>query len=132
MEKLQKVRYLNYERRRVELNVSIIHTCRKLHQSNSSHCSTTILSNHITYALTAVKDQVIKYGETAFSNSKNKTNHPISSNIHPSATANKAIHSLKREGGGAQHQREHHIILTKNEAVHPTTVSGKKVPHPGC
>ena len=26
---------------------------------------------------------------------KNKTNHPISSNSHPSATANKAIHSLK-------------------------------------
>ena len=26
---------------------------------------------------------------------KNKTNHQISSNSHPSATANKAIHSLK-------------------------------------
>ena len=26
---------------------------------------------------------------------KNNTNHPISSNSHPSATANKAIHSLK-------------------------------------
>ena len=31
---------------------------------------------------------------------KNKTNHPISSNNHPSATANKAIHSLKIGGGG--------------------------------
>ena len=30
----------------------------------SSHCSTTILSNHITSALTAVKDRVIKYSET--------------------------------------------------------------------
>ena len=37
--------------------------------SNSSHCSTTILSKHITSALTAVKDHVIKYSETAISNS---------------------------------------------------------------
>ena len=31
--------------------------------SNSSHCSTTILSKHITSALTAVKDHVIKYSK---------------------------------------------------------------------
>ena len=37
--------------------------------SNSSHCSTTILSKHITSTLTVVKDHVIKYSETAFSNS---------------------------------------------------------------
>ena len=37
--------------------------------SNSSHCSTTILSKHITSALTAVKDHVMKYSETAFSSS---------------------------------------------------------------
>ena len=37
--------------------------------SNSSHCSTTILSKHIASALPAVKDHVIKYSETAFSNS---------------------------------------------------------------
>ena len=37
--------------------------------SNSSHCSTTILSKHITSALTAVKDHAIKYNETAFRNS---------------------------------------------------------------
>ena len=37
--------------------------------SNSSHCSTTILSKHIASALTAVKDHVIKYRETVFSNS---------------------------------------------------------------
>ena len=37
--------------------------------SNSSHCSTTILSKHITSALTAVKDHVMKYSENAFSNS---------------------------------------------------------------
>ena len=37
--------------------------------SNSSHCSTTILSKNITSALTAVKDYAIKYSETAFSNS---------------------------------------------------------------
>ena len=36
--------------------------------SNSSHCSTTT-SKHITSALTAVKDHVITYSETAFSNS---------------------------------------------------------------
>ena len=37
--------------------------------SNSSHCSSTILSKHSTSALTAVKDHVIKYSDTAFSNS---------------------------------------------------------------
>ena len=37
--------------------------------SNSSHCSTTILSKHITSALTAVKDHAIRHSETAFSNS---------------------------------------------------------------
>ena len=37
--------------------------------SNSSHCSTTILSKHITSPLTAVKYHVIKYSETTFSNS---------------------------------------------------------------
>ena len=26
-------------------------------------------------------------------------------------------------GGGVQNQQEHHIILTKYEAVHPTAVS---------
>ena len=31
---------------------------------------------------------------------KNKTNHLISSNSHPSVIANKAIHRLKREGRG--------------------------------
>ena len=35
--------------------------------SNSSHCSTTILSKHITSSLTAVKYHGIKYSETAFS-----------------------------------------------------------------
>ena len=44
----------------------------------------------------------------------NKTNHPVSSNSHPSATANKAIHSLKIRGGGLQNKREHHIIVTWN------------------
>ena len=37
--------------------------------SNSSHCSTTILSKHITTAHTTVKYHAIKYSETAFSNS---------------------------------------------------------------
>ena len=40
--------------------------------SNSSHWSTVILLKHITSALTAVRDHVIKYSETAFSNSKRK------------------------------------------------------------
>ena len=35
--------------------------------SNSSHCSTTILSKHIISALTVVKDPVIKYSKTALS-----------------------------------------------------------------
>ena len=37
--------------------------------SNSSQCLTTILSKHVTSALTAVKDHVMKNSETAFSNS---------------------------------------------------------------
>ena len=37
--------------------------------SNSSRCSTIILSKHITSALTTVKDHVIKYSETASSDS---------------------------------------------------------------
>ena len=39
----------------------------------------------------------------------NKTNHPISSNSNPSATANIAIHCIKRGEGGTK-QREHNII----------------------
>ena len=31
-------------------------------------------------------------------------------------------------GGGGQNQQEHHIILTKYEAVHPTAVS-EIIPH---
>ena len=59
------------------------------------------------------------FEETGLSNriyGKNKTNHPISSNSHPTATANKVIHCLRIGGGGGgglQNQREHHIILTK-------------------
>ena len=37
--------------------------------SNSSNISTYILSKYITSALSAVKDHVMKYNETAFSNS---------------------------------------------------------------
>ena len=36
---------------------------------NSLHCSTTILSKHITSALTVVKAHNIEYSETAFSHS---------------------------------------------------------------
>ena len=51
----------------------------------------------------------------------NKTNHPISSNSHPSVSANEAIYCIKR--GGLQNQRKHNIILKKYEAVQPTTFS---------
>ena len=47
---------------------------------------------------------------------QNKTNHPISSYSHPSATAYKTIHCLKWGGGGLQNQQERHIIKTKYEA----------------
>ena len=53
----------------------------------------------------------------------NKTNHPISSNSHPSATVKKSNIQPHNRGGGLQNQQEHHIILTKYEAVHPTAVS---------
>ena len=52
----------------------------------------------------------------------NKTNHPISSNSHPSATAKQAIFSLKI-GGRGQNQQEHHTTLTKYEAVHEQKVT---------
>ena len=46
-----------------------LHKClyKSLFISNSRHCSTTIISKHITSALTADKDHVMKYSETAFS-----------------------------------------------------------------
>ena len=57
---------------------------------------------------------------------KNNTNHPISSNSHSSATANKAIHCLKwgEGGGGGTKPTGTSYNLDKNEAVHPTAVSG--------
>ena len=45
----------------------------------------------------------------------NKINHLISSDSHPPATANKAIHCFKL--GGLQNQREHPEILIKYVAV---------------
>ena len=53
---------------------------------------------------------------------KNKTNHPISSNSHPSATANKAIYSLKIAGGGFTKPTGTSYNFTKYEALHPTAV----------
>ena len=50
---------------------------------------------------------------------KNKTNHPISSNIHPSATANIAIHLLKRGGNFCQFELNNsHPSATANIAIH--------------
>ena len=66
------------------------------------------------------------YSTVFIHNHKKKTNHPISNNSHPSATSNKAIHSLKIGGGGVQYQRERHIILTNYEAVHPDGRFGKQ------
>ena len=31
--------------------------------------------------------------------------------------------TASKQGGGLENQREHHIILTKYEAVHPTAIS---------
>ena len=65
----------------------------------------------------------VRKGQIQKSQLKNKTNLPTSSNSHPSATANKAIHSLKIEGGTKQkNQREHHFDKVY-EAVHPTVFS---------
>ena len=51
----------------------------------------------------------------------------MSSNSHPSATANKAIHCLKRGTGlGLQYQRKHRVILTKYEAVSLPVYKQKK------
>ena len=52
---------------------------------------------------------------------KNKTNHPMSSNSHPSVTANEVRHRLKWEE--EQNQQGHHLIFTKYEALHPIAVS---------
>ena len=60
---------LRLERRKVDSVWLKTITTNHTFISNSSHCSTTILSKHITSALTAVKDHAIKYSETAFSNS---------------------------------------------------------------
>ena len=51
------------------VHVSLKNIFKSRFISNSSHCSTTVLSKHITSALTAVKDHVIKNSETAFSKS---------------------------------------------------------------
>ena len=55
-----------------------IYCLPKLHKSpykfrfiaNSSNCTTTVLSRNLTSALTAIKDHVSKYCETAFTNSE--------------------------------------------------------------
>ena len=54
---------------------------------------------------------------------RRRTNYPISSSSRHSATANIAIHCLKR--GGIQNQRGHHIIETKYVAERPTYISEK-------
>ena len=54
---------------------------------------------------------------------KNKKNHPILS-ISFRRPNIKQYTDSNRGGGGSQNQKEHHIILTKYEAVHPTAVSG--------
>ena len=43
--------------------------CKSRFIANSSNCSTTMLSKHLTSALTAVKNHLIKYCETVYNNS---------------------------------------------------------------
>ena len=59
--------------------------------------------------------QIIRYRATA-----NKTNHPISRNSHPSRL--QKSNTASKEVSGLQNQQEHHMILTKYEAVHPLVV----------
>ena len=62
---------LNQKSKLIKLTLPKLHKSpyKQRFISNSSHCSTTmILTKHITSAL-AVKDHVIKYSETVFSNS---------------------------------------------------------------
>ena len=54
--------------------------------SNSSHCSATILSKHITSAITAFKIHVMKYSKTDFSNSN--VNHFWSIKTLPRSSTN--------------------------------------------
>ena len=79
-EKLLSLHIDILKKKNVKINkceLPTFHLLPKLHKnphqsrfiSNSSHCSTTILTNHITSALTAVNYHVIKYSETTFSNS---------------------------------------------------------------
>ena len=65
MSKLINVNCLHFIGCQKYTNVLINHVLYQI----QDHCSTTILSKHITSALTAVKDHVMKYSETAFSNS---------------------------------------------------------------
>ena len=53
--------------------------------------------NLATITLGVIK-QMIVYGPLSVALTKNMTNHPILSNNHPSATANKAIHTYKIRG----------------------------------
>ena len=62
---------------------------------------------------------------------KNKTNHPISSNSHPSATANTAIHSLKG-GRGFTKPTETSFNFDKVRSGTPDGRLGKIIPRQGC
>ena len=76
--------------------------------SSTDHTFARALSSLSNLALTKLREISMK----------NKTNHPILSNSHPSTTGNNTINRFKI-WGVVQNQREHHIILTKYEAVHP-------------
>ena len=71
-------KYLNDLKRKFgELDLPTMYWLPKLHKNpyksrfiaNSSNCSTNTLSKHLTSALTAVKDHIIKYCEFSFRNS---------------------------------------------------------------
>ena len=55
--------------------------------------------------ITLLQRIITMNNENVFQICKNKTNHPISSNSHPSATAKSAIFSLKIGGGGYKTNR---------------------------
>ena len=65
-------------------------------------CSWNIFQNTCNNLLNLKQILCFSYRKREVTNKMNKTNHPISSNSHTSATANKEIHSLKWGGGATK------------------------------
>ena len=73
--------------------------------SNSSHCFTTILSKHIISTLTSVKDHVINFIGTAFSNSND--NYFVNKNLFWS---HREVATTYRSGFSSTFYRHFHFI----------------------